>query len=59
MSGAYEQGTLDCQDCGDVVRRLSPSEAQEVAQAPYSFIVYCELCRADRAREQMQLEERE
>lgn len=43
--------TLDCQDCGDVVRRLTLAEAQQVAANPYNYIVYCTICRRDRARE--------
>jgi hypothetical protein len=33
--------TLDCQACGNVIRILSASEAQQVAQRPYDFIIYC------------------
>ena len=36
--------TLDCQDCGTVVRRLTRAEAHEVAANPYNFIVYCWDC---------------
>jgi hypothetical protein len=35
------QPTLDCQACGNVVRILTPAEAQQVAARPYDFIVYC------------------
>lgn len=41
---AREEPTLDCQQCGDVVRRLEPAEAQQVAADPYRFIVYCTTC---------------
>lgn len=36
--------TLDCQDCGRVLRRLTPAEAQQVAANPYNFIGYCPQC---------------
>lgn len=42
--------TLDCQDCGDVVRVLTDAEAQAVARNPYNFVVYCPAC--GKAREQ-------
>jgi uncharacterized protein with PIN domain len=45
----WQESTLDCQDCGDVVRTLSPAEQQEVAERPYDFVVYCRSCRRDRA----------
>lgn len=35
---------LECQDCGAVVRKLTPAEAREVAARPYDFIVYCGRC---------------
>lgn len=40
-----EPSTLDCQDCGNVVRRLTDAEAQQVADNPYNFVVYCASCR--------------
>lgn len=43
--------TLDCQDCGDVVRVLTDAEAQQVAHSPYNFVVYCTSCGAARERE--------
>lgn len=36
---------LECQDCGEVVRELTPAEAQQVADRPYNFIVRCHECR--------------
>ena len=36
--------TLDCQDCGVVLRRLTLAEAQQVAANPYNFIVFCRNC---------------
>ncbi|AMS02558.1 hypothetical protein BJD55_gp009 [Gordonia phage Yvonnetastic] len=39
--------TLDCQDCGQVVRVLSSSEADMVAMDPYNYIVYCGPCKQD------------
>jgi len=44
----WQESTLDCQDCGDVVRTLTAAEAQEVAERPYDFVVYCVRCRNDR-----------
>lgn len=44
--------TLDCQDCGAPVRKLTPAEQQEVAANPYNFVVYCVPCRIDRKKEQ-------
>lgn len=35
---------LECQDCGKVLRHLSPGEAQKVADNPYNFIAYCAMC---------------
>lgn len=46
-----DQPTLDCQDCGDVVRKLTDAEQQEVADRPYDFVVYCRTCRVIRQRE--------
>lgn len=36
--------TLECQDCGLVLRILTPAEAQQVAKRPYDFIVFCRSC---------------
>ena len=41
---------LECQFCGEVVKRLTEEEAQRVAASPYDFVVYCRGCQAD-ARE--------
>lgn len=35
---------LECQDCGRVLRTLSPVEAQQVADKPYNFILLCAPC---------------
>lgn len=35
---------LECQACGEVVKVLSDSEAQDVAANPYNYIVYCYRC---------------
>jgi len=43
-----DQPTIDCQDCGVVLRELSPDEAQEVARNPYNFIFYCDTCKRGR-----------
>lgn len=39
--GMFDSATLDCQDCGAIVRRLSWDEAQKVANDPYAFIAFC------------------
>lgn len=36
--------TLDCQACGNVLKRLTAAEAQQVAANPYNFIVFCGSC---------------
>ena len=41
------QPTLDCQDCGMVLRKLTDAEAQQVAENPYNFTVYCATCRRE------------
>lgn len=46
--GDYPNEVLECQDCGRVLRRLTGSEAQRVAERPYDFVVYCEECRRAR-----------
>lgn len=43
--------TLDCQACGNVVKILTPGEAQQVAANPYNFVVYCR----DRSCQEMAL----
>lgn len=46
---------LECQDCGAVLRTLSPAEAQKVAANPYNYVLYCALCQdigQDRSRGQ-------
>lgn len=40
---------LECQDCGDVVKVLEPVEAQQVAEKPYNFIVYCARCKREQS----------
>lgn len=46
----YGEPVLECQDCGDVLKRLTPEENQRVAANPHSFIVYCGRCRAGALR---------
>ena len=43
--------TLDCQDCGKILRELSPGEQQAVARNPEKFIVYCLECARARREE--------
>lgn len=44
--------TLDCEDCGRVLRVLQPHEAQIVAEQPYRFVVWCEPCGTARVEEE-------
>lgn len=44
MRADKNDATLECQDCGEVVRILSPAEAQRVAVNPYNFVVLCADC---------------
>lgn len=39
--------TLDCEQCGNVIKELSDVEAQKVAKDPYNYIVYCQKCKRD------------
>lgn len=36
--------TLDCQSCGEILRKLTAAEAQRVAENPYNYIVFCTPC---------------
>lgn len=36
-----DEPVLECQTCGEIMRRLSAAEAQRVADRPYDFIAYC------------------
>lgn len=47
----FAEETLDCQDCGTVLRVLSPEEAQTVADKPHDYVRYCRSCAPDRVRE--------
>jgi uncharacterized protein with PIN domain len=38
--------TLDCQDCGRVLARLTPEQAQRVAEKPYVYVLRCVECRS-------------
>jgi hypothetical protein len=44
---AERKSTLDCQQCGNIVKELTIAEAQQVAYNPYNFIVYCHTCKRD------------
>lgn len=48
---AGKPSTLDCQDCGNTVMKLTDAQAAEVAANPYNFVVYCQSCKMDRLRE--------
>jgi hypothetical protein len=48
MNYNYTDETLDCQDCGAILRVLSDAEASQVAANPYNYIVYCNSCLRDR-----------
>lgn len=39
-----EQPVLECQECGDVIRKLSHEEAQDMAYRPYAWVAYCWQC---------------
>ena len=39
--------TIDCQDCGVVLRKLTDAQAQQVAANPYNFIAYCNTCQKE------------
>lgn len=43
---SFHEPTLDCQDCGTVLRKLTAAEARQVADNPYNFIVFCRSCAA-------------
>lgn len=43
--------TLDCQDCGNTVKKLTDAEAQQVAANPYNYVVYCGPCGRYRQKE--------
>lgn len=47
----FAQPTLNCQDCGDVVKALTDAEAQMVAANPHNYIVWCAPCRRAIQRE--------
>lgn len=38
---------IECQTCGEVLRRLSLAEAQQVADNPQNFIVFCGPCQIE------------
>ena len=38
---------LECQQCGVVLRQLTPAQAKEVARNPYNYIEYCRVCIRD------------
>lgn len=42
--------TLECQDCGETLRYLTPAEAKLVSYSPYDYIVYCNDCLKDKER---------
>lgn len=41
-----QRATLDCQSCGELLRVLSDSEAQQVAHYPHNYILFCANCKA-------------
>ena len=44
----YYKNILECQDCGDRIRKLTNSEIQDCSYNPYKYIVFCNECRRDR-----------
>lgn len=60
MSSYPFNQTLDCQTCGEVIRELTPGQAQQVAEHPERYIVDCRSCQKDivaRLREELDAEE--
>lgn len=49
--------TLDCDQCGDILRTLTPEEELKVALNPYNYIAYCSYCRKE-IWEQLELKEK-
>lgn len=43
--GRLDAPTLDCQTCGEVIRRLTNAEVAVVADNPYKYVVDCFECR--------------
>lgn len=41
---------LECQDCGERLRRLSEDERDAMAENPYAYVVYCFQCAQYRKR---------
>jgi len=44
LMGYFDKPTLDCQGCGDILRYLTPKEAQMVEHRPYDYVAYCRTC---------------
>lgn len=42
---------LECQDCGIVIKELTPEEVRLVAANPQNFIIWCGPCGAALLRE--------
>lgn len=43
----HDEEVLECQQCGCVLKRLTPAEAQQVALRPHNFVMYCTSCARD------------
>jgi hypothetical protein len=39
---------LECQDCGDDIRPLTPAERRDIVLNPYRYVVSCTTCQRDR-----------
>lgn len=44
---ASTEPTLDCQQCGAILRFLTPAEVQKVAANPYNYVMFCGPCKKE------------
>lgn len=47
MSNDIDKYDLECQQCGEIVRRLSASELNKVVNNPHNFTIFCDSCHLD------------
>jgi hypothetical protein len=50
-----DSDALECQQCGTVLKRLSPAESQRVALNPYGFVAFCGPCGSERHQKESPL----
>lgn len=36
---------IECQGCGEVMKRPTPEEAKHVAERPYDYVWFCRPCK--------------